>query len=92
MQRYIRNLWLALSGRDPYREELDEKNLQLEQAADNVRRLNDLAYTTAEKWDRAEKEKAGLQNLVETYRQRIKEYDDRIEAYNKEIDKLLRNT
>ena len=53
MKRYFKNLWMALTGSDPFRDELEEKNSQLENAAENVQALQDQLYAALDKWEQS---------------------------------------
>ena len=53
MKRYFKNLWMALTGCDPFRDELEEKNSQLENAAENVQALQDQLYAALDKWEQS---------------------------------------
>ena len=53
--RYLRNVMLALLGRDPYRMELDDLYDRYEKAAGNVRDLQDQYCSALEKWDECQK-------------------------------------
>jgi len=73
MKRYIKNLLIALRGRNPYQEELDGLKEKYEKAGENVRILQNMYYDAAEKaWD-AEKRESALQQLTENLRKRIRE-------------------
>ena len=97
MKRYIKNLWLALTGSDPYQAELVEKDRQLENAAVNVNSLQEIYYDILDKYTdakerlaKSEKQVMSYQALVENQRERIRDFQQRIEDYNKEMDRLLR--
>lgn len=78
------NLWLALSGTDPYRQELDEKDAQLEKAAENARSLSDMYYIAVEKWDAERKQAASLQKLVENLRERLTDKEKELEQQGRD--------
>lgn len=88
MRRYFRNLLSALLGNNPYQEERDELRRQMEQAAENVRDMNELYYTVLEKWAANKRQLASLQQLVENLRERIKDKDDAIAQYIVEVNAL----
>lgn len=85
IQRYFSNLWLALCGADPFREELAKLTADYEKTAENVRRLNEMYYQVVEKWDAAEKRLEDYQVLVENLRERIREKDAEIENAGKDF-------
>ena len=96
MQQYISNLWMALTGNNPYKAELDEK---YEKAAENVAGLNDLYYKSIEAFDNVEKhadvleqqlkqvngEKQSLQQLVENLRERISDKERELDQQGKDF-------
>lgn len=88
MKRYFKNLLSALLGNNPYEAERNELRRQMEQAAENVRGLNELYYTVLEKWAANKRQLASLQQLVENLRERIKDKDDAIAQYITEVDTL----
>lgn len=73
MKRYIRNLLIALRGRNPYQKELDGLKEKYEKAGENVRSLRGMYYGAVERWNEADKEVKQLQVLTENLRERIKE-------------------
>ena len=85
IQRYFGNLWLALCGADPFREELVKLTADYEKTAENVRRLNEMYYQVVEKWSAAEKRLEDYQVLVENLRERIREKDAEIENAGKDF-------
>ena len=99
MKRYLKNLMAALCGRNPYNTELDELTDHYEKAAANVQELQEMYYNSLDMQARIKEQVDGYQTLTENLRERIgekdelmermkKEYQQRIEAYNKEIDRL----
>ncbi len=70
---YIRNLVIAMMGRNPYQEELDELQEKYEKAALHVSSLQDMYYSAVERWTEADKQARSLQTLVENLRTRIRE-------------------
>lgn len=88
MKRYFKNLLSALLGNNPYQAERDELRRQMEQAAENVRGMNELYYTVLEKWAANKRQLASLQQLVENLRERIKDKDDAIAQYIVEVNAL----
>lgn len=96
MKSYLKNLLIALKGRNPYQEELDEKNRRLQKVADHNQSLHDQLYAALNNWDGcrllledAEKKCASLQQLVENLRDRIKDKDAEIEQMRQEYDKRV---
>ena len=84
MKRYFVNLIAVLTGRDPFREELDELHSSYEKAAENVSLLTEKYYKCAELLEAADrklaeaeadfdKERRSYQKLVENLRERIAE-------------------
>lgn len=54
MKHYIKNLVLAICGRNPFAEEVEDMKEKLEKAGENVRGLQDQLYTALEKWNEAQ--------------------------------------
>ncbi len=99
MKRYFKNLWLALTGANPYSDELQDAKEKLDKAADNVSALQNQLYAALEKWEQYAKKTDDYEVLIENLRERIKEkdtlmermkedYQKRIEQYTKKIDEL----
>lgn len=84
MKRYFKNLWQALTGKDPYQDDLDEKDRQLEHAAENVRVLHKTYYDALVLQGTTNKELGSLQMLVENLRERIKEKDAELDQLGRE--------
>jgi len=94
---YFKNLWLALTGNNPYQMELDRVKEEYEKTAGNFGSLNELYYSSLERLDEsarllkqadksleeAKKDQASLQALVENYRTRIAEKDTQIAEMDK---------
>ena len=72
---YIKNIIIALLGRNPYQEELDGLQEKYDKAAQNVSSLQDMYYGAVERWTEADKQARSLQALVEQLRERIREKD-----------------
>lgn len=131
MKRYLKNLLMALTGRNPFQVELEEARQQLEKARENMSSLQDQLYEALQRWGEsqktqeksdainkklqkrigaAEKRAASCQVLIENLREHIREkdaemesaglefrermervkyeYQQRIDEYNKEIERL----
>lgn len=85
MKRYIKNLWFAVTGSNPYQQELDEKDSQYNRTVENFTALQQQYFNALEKWEQAEKNACSLQQLVENLRQRIKEKDAEMESAGREF-------
>lgn len=81
---YLRNLWLALLGNNPYQMELEEAKVYLEKAAENLSTTQDMCYDTMERWNESQKEIDNLQKLVETLRDHLREKDELMEQLARE--------
>ena len=55
MQQYISNLWMALTGNNPYQAELDDLREKYEKTAENVGTLRDQYLCALEKYDEISK-------------------------------------
>ena len=51
MTRYIKNLLLAIRGRNPFAEEVADLKEKLEKAGENVSGLQDQLYAALNRWD-----------------------------------------
>lgn len=89
MRRYIKNLIIALLGRNPYREELDGLQEKYDEAEQNVASLRDMYYSVVERWAEADKQAMSLQALVENLRERIREKDATMEEMRLEYEKRI---
>ena len=94
MKQYFKNLWLALTGRNPFQEELDEAKGQMKKAAENLSAMQDQMYSALEKWDgeakllaQSQKQVASLQQLTENLRERIADKDKMIAQLEEELNK-----
>lgn len=87
---YFKNLTIALLGRNPYQEELDELKGKYEKAGENVRSLRDMYYDAVERWTEAGKEVKQLQVLTENLRERIREKDRMMDEMQKEYLRQIR--
>lgn len=96
---YFNTLRLALLGRNPYRKELDELRNEYEEISGKVILLKELYCSCVDNIDQYKKRTNGLNQLVENLRERIgekdviiqrtkSEYQERLAAYNAEIDNL----
>lgn len=54
MKHYIKNLVLAIRGRNPFSEEVADLKEKLEKAGENVSGLQDQLYAALEKWNEAQ--------------------------------------
>ena len=101
MKRYIKNLLMALMGRNPFQRELKEVKEAYEETAKKVTGLSSLYKKVSEEMDAVEKQQKDYQTLVENYRERLKEkdelivrmkedYQQRLAGYNAKIDELQR--
>lgn len=99
MKRYVKNLWLALTGANPYSDELQDAKDKLNKAADNLSAMRNQLYAALEKWEQSVKRTDDYEALIENLREHIKEkdtlmermkedYQKRIDQYTKKIDEL----
>ena len=93
MKRYFKNLWMALTGCDPFRDELEEKNSRLEKAAENVQSLQDQLYAALNKWNEsakmAEESSKAFEEVSEklaSERQMVHDYEVLIENLRQRIN------
>ena len=89
MKRYIKNLLLAIRGRNPFAEEVADLREKLEKAGKNVSGLNEMYYSALEKWEAAEKRAASQQQLVENLRERIRDKDAEMEEQGRAFRERL---
>ncbi len=87
LQHYFRNLFRALLGRNPFRDELNELREHYEAVAERVQALTELYYTSAEALGRMEREKADNQLLIENLRKRVDEKDKEIKRMKDALKK-----
>lgn len=106
MKHYIKNLVLAIRGRNPFAEEVADLKEKLEKAGENVRGLQEQLYAALEKWESAKRllslnkermEKrdnqiASLQTLVENLRERIRDKDAELEEQGRAFRERLEQT
>ena len=89
IRNYLRNLWLALTGNNPYQVELDEVREEYRKTASNVKKLEDFYYKALEKWDKADGQIKDYQTLVENLRKRVAEKDALIAEMDKDYRKRV---
>lgn len=97
--QYLRNLFSALLGRNPFQEEIDKVKKELESVEEYRRILKLMYHVLLSKWD-AEKEQSkkmrrenekqqqqikDLQMLVENLRGRVKEKDEDIKQQGRDF-------
>lgn len=106
MKRYIKNLLLAIRGRNPFAEEVADLKEKLAKAGENVRGLQDQLYAALENWESAKRllslnkerlEKrdnqiASLQTLVENLRERIRDKDAELEEQGRAFRESMEQT
>lgn len=82
---YFRVLWIALRGRDAYREERDALSRRLDAAEANVRKLQDMYASALDKWQHD-------QQLLKQEQDLIKQMEDRdtekVATYQKLVETL----
>lgn len=102
MKRYIKNLLIAVCGKDPYREELDRVREEMKKAGENVAMLQGSFSIAHEKannceqllndykclLEKSDKQLVSYQRLTDNLRQRIADFQTRIKEYNREIERL----
>lgn len=99
LKRYLKNLWRAITGKNPFEAEMQEEQRRCQAAEEKTKALGaDVARLLGDR-TRAEQEVKNYQNLTENLRQHLvdkdvvkermkKDYQKRIEEYNLEIDRL----
>lgn len=92
MKRYIKNLVMAICGRNPFAEEVADLKEKLEKAGENVRGLNEMYYSALEKWEAAEKRAASQQQLVENLRERIRDKEAELEEQGRAFRERMEQT
>lgn len=88
MKRYLKNLWLALTGRNPFRQELEEKTDQLAKAAVNVTSLYDLYYAALEKWNNETTQRIEAEAVNDRLARRIGDLEKRIAGMQVLVENL----
>lgn len=88
MERYLKNLWLALTGRNPFRQELEEKTDQLAKAAVNVTSLHDLYYAALEKWNNETTQRIEAEAVNDRLARRIGDLEKRIAGMQVLVENL----
>lgn len=73
MKQYLRNLWLALTGADPFADEVATLKDRLERAGENVDGLREQLYAALSKWD-------GCQWELNKTKEQLAEANRRLEA------------
>ncbi len=94
MKRYVKNLWLALTGANPYSDELQDAKDKLNKAEDNLSAMQNQLYAALKKWEQSAKRIDDYEALIENLRERIKEKDTLMERmkedYQKRIDQYTK--
>lgn len=85
MKQYFKRLWIALCGRNPYRENLERMREELAQAkieceivSEQKEQTIGLVAILSKKIEETDKQVASYQTLVENLRERIAEKDEMI--------------
>lgn len=61
MKQYFKNLWMSLTGNNPYEAELNELRKQYEKATENVSSLQGMYYKSIEAYDAVKKHVTALE-------------------------------
>lgn len=85
MRRYLKNLIIALMGRNPYRMELDDLTEKYEKTAERVYGLNDIYFKMVEKMEETKMRMNDYQTLVENLRQRVAEKEVELDCQKKDF-------
>lgn len=89
LTRYLKNLWKALTGRNPYEEELEEQQ-RLHREAEAKVQAQDAELRAAKKSQKAAEEQVGsYQNLTENLRKRITEKEIFIDQQRRDYTKAV---
>lgn len=99
IKRYLKNLFRALLGKNPYKMEWEELTEMLEKTSERVRSLNDLYFNSLgvqlemktrldDLQSDIKKKEYTYQVLTENLRERIKCYESQIAEYRKELSRL----
>lgn len=83
--RYLKNLFVALSGKNPYRIELDKVRVSYEETKREVLGLKELYYQTVKKYDETNSRIKDYQNLTENLRPLITEKDIELDSMRREL-------
>ena len=75
MERYFKNLLIALLGRNPYQLELERKTNEYELTAEEVERQRDQIYLLEARLATLQRDVQGFQNLTENLRKRVTDKD-----------------
>jgi len=98
MKRYLKNLWGALCGSDPFRTELEEARERLEKAGENMRSLQDQLYAALNHWDgcqmKLEEANKALEAATETAAckqlKSMQRLVENLREKNKDLEKLMK--
>lgn len=90
LRRYFVNLLTAISGKNPYRMELDCLRQINDKNTEDVCELKKMYCICVEKLDESVKQIKGLQTLVENLRVRIAEKENLVELVNYDYQKRIR--
>ena len=88
MKQYLRNLWLALTGGDPFADEVADLKERLERAGDNVRGLNEMYYSACEKWDESQRTLNECRKMVVERNSLLAERDKQIASMQRLVENL----
>ncbi len=97
MKRYFKNLWLAITGRNPFREELDEVKAMCKETGEKLQSLHELYYEVVDKWQKAVsiaetayKKTQDYEKLIENLRERISEKDTLLERTKEDYQEHIK--
>lgn len=88
--QYFANLLAAISGKNPYCQEMERMRQVNEKNAKDVVELNKLYYCCVQKMDDYTKQIKALQMLVENLREHIAKKEELIELANHDYQKRIR--
>lgn len=84
MERYFKNLLIALLGRNPYQLELERKTNEYELTAEEVERQRDQIYLLEARLATLQRDVQGFQNLTENLRKRVTDKDIAIDGLRRD--------
>ena len=86
--RYLKNVAVAVSGRNPYVVELDDIKSQLKEVVTTSKELSELSVKISEEKEAAERRLYDLQELTETLRQHLSDKDLELDLANGDVRRL----
>lgn len=88
MKHYIKNLVLAVCGRNPFADEVADLKEKLEKAGENVSGLNEMYFSACEKWEESQRTLFECRKMVMERDKQLAEKDRQAASQQQLVENL----